>query len=131
MTEADIPWLTYLGKKRYSGRYSEDETVKWFVNICLKQTVLFQPERTDNAFCITMLSIVPWLPLECEANVLFICADDDAYWEGLRLLRSSIAWAKVRKATRWRIVSETDYDLGPLARRVGAKELTSRFSLEL
>ena len=131
MQEEDLPWLSQLCKRRYSDRYDEEGTVNWFRNICLKGPLLFQPIRTNNAFCITMLSVLPWLPAEWEANVVFLCADDHAHWEAIHLLRASIEWGKKRRATRWRMVSETDYDLAPLAKRVGAKELTPRFSLDL
>jgi hypothetical protein len=47
------------------------------------------------------------------------------------LLRRSIEWARTRNAKLWRICSETDYDLGPLARRVGARSESARYILTL
>jgi hypothetical protein len=131
MREEDLPWLSYLCKKRYSDRYDEEGTINWFRNICLKGPLLFQPIRTDNAFCITMLSVLPWLPAEWEANVVFICADVGAGWDAIHLLRASIEWGRKRKAHRWRLMSETDFDLAPLAKRLGATELSPRYSLRL
>ena len=131
LSEDDLPWLTDLCKRRYSDRYDEESTIGWFRNICLKSPLLFQPIRTDHAFCITMLSVMPWLPSEWEANVIFICADRHAGWEPLRLLRALVEWSRKRKSTYWRICSETDFDLAPLAKRVGAKELSPRFMMRL
>jgi hypothetical protein len=78
-----------------------------------------------------MLSGIPWLAGELEANVVFICADDGCMWQALRLLRCSIDWARRRRCTTWRLASETDYDLGPLARRLGVTEQSPRFILQL
>ena len=129
MTEADVPWLVDLCKRRYDSKYSELETEAWFRNCVLKSPLLFHAVRTTNAFCISMLSILPWLPNEIECNIVFICADNEHSWEAIKLLRSSIAWAQARKCKLWRICTETNYDLGPLALRVGAKEVTPRYTV--
>src|SRR5262245_5495391 len=131
MTEADYPWLHYLCKKRYSRDYDSDSTAGWFKNIVLKSPLMFFACRTQDAFAITMLSVTPWLPNSIEANLVFICADDGCLWQSIRLLRSSIDWAKRRRCTLWRMSSDTDYDLAPLARRLGATELSPRFILRL
>lgn len=131
MTADDLPWLDYLCKKRYSHKYDADSTAAWFLNIVLKSPMIFFACRTQDAFAITLISVVPWLPNNIEANLVFICADDGCMWQAVRLLRSSIDWAKRRKCTLWRVSSDTDFDLAPLARRLGAKELSPRFVMEL
>ena len=131
MTEADVEWLNYICKKRYSHAYDSVETEKWFRNRVLTSPMMFHPVRTADAFCITMLSVVPWTPLELDANVVFICADDDCLWQAMRLLRSSIDWAKRRRCTVWRLSSDTGYDFRMLARRLGATELEPRYLLRL
>jgi hypothetical protein len=85
----------------------------------------------SNAFSISMLSVVPWLPSEFECNVVAICAEDGCMWEGVKCLRDSIEWARKRKARRWRIVSETGYDLEQIAKRLGAKEIMPRWEMML
>jgi hypothetical protein len=127
MTEADIPWLVDLCKRRYSSKYDAVTSEGWFRNIVLKQPVIFYPARMPNAFCISMLSLVPWLPAEVECNVIFICADEGALWEGMKLLRASINWARERKCTIWRLSSDTDADLSAMAFRLGAKEIAPRY----
>jgi hypothetical protein len=131
LTEEDFPWLAYIGVLRYGDRWDQKDTENWFRNICMKNTLLFQPIRTDNAFCITMLSVLPWFPSEWEANVIFICAAPNCSWEAVRLLRASVEWARKRKAVKWRCISETEYDLGPMAMRVGATEISPRFEVRL
>jgi hypothetical protein len=131
MTESDLPWLEYLCVKKYSSRFDPTSTEGWYRNIVLKNPLLFYPARTQNAFCISLISLVPWLPNDLECSVIMICAEDGAMWDAARLLRASIAWAKSRKATTWRICSETDFDLAQIARRVGATEIWPRFILRL
>lgn len=120
-----------LGKKRYPGRFDSIGAENWFRNICLKQPLIFYPARLTNSFCISMLSIQPWIPSEWECNIVFICCDDGCMWEGMRLLRSSIAWAKSRKCSTWKISSDTDTDLAAMAKRLGATEIFPRYALRL
>lgn len=131
MSEADLPWLTYLCRKRYSHKYDEPATQQWFSNIVLKSPLMFYPVRSEDAFVITMLSVVPWVASDLDANVVFACADEGCMWQALRLLRCSIDWSKRRRATVWRISSDTDYDFAPIARRLGATEISPRFAKQL
>jgi hypothetical protein len=131
MTESDVSWLHMLFAKRYASQYDATTSENWFKNYVLKSPILFYPARTQNAFCISLLSLVPWAPNQIECNVVAVCADDGAMWETARLLRASIDWARRRKALTWRICSETDHNLAALAKRVGATEVWPRFVLRL
>ena len=129
MTENDLPFLKELCLRRYGNQYAPVETEAWFKNIVLKAPLLFNAVRTEHAFCISMLSILPWLPNDIECNVIFICSDDGYGWEAVRLLRYSMTWAKERKCSRWYLASETEYDIGPIAKRAGTKEITPRYKV--
>jgi hypothetical protein len=131
MNEHDLPWLICLCKKRYSDRYDAPGAEGWFRNIVLKAPLMFYPARSANAFTITMLACEPWLPSDFTANVVFTCADDGAMWEVTSLLRDSVTWSRKRKCVAWRMWSDTDYDVGALARRIGAIEVLPRYSLRL
>lgn len=131
MHEGDLPWLLALCRRRYSSHFDHEGGEGWFRNIVMKAPLLFYPARTDNAFTITMLSCLPWLPNEWNADVVFTCADDGAMWEVISLLRRSIEWARYRRAATWRICSETDYDIASLAHRVGAHAIEPRYVLRL
>ena len=131
LSENDVQWLIFLGKKRYGERFDYLTVEAWFRNVVLKSPLMFYPIRTANAFLISMLSCVPWTPNEFECNLVFVCADDGAMWEAAKLLRASIAWAKMRKCKRWRMSSDTDFDIAPIARRLGETEITPRFCIEL
>ena len=129
LTEADIPWLNYLCRKKYSHRYDPYGTENWFRNYVLKQPLNYLQQRMPNAFCISMLTTYAWLPAETECTVAFICADDNASWEAMKLLRHSVEWAKRRRCVAWRCSSETDSDLTLFCRRVGATEISPRFNI--
>lgn len=127
MTENDLLWGVWLAKKRYPKSYDALGSEAWMRNIVLKQPLMFLAQRTENAFCISMLSVKPWTPSDTECNVAALCTDDGAMWEGLNLLRWSIKWAQLRKCAFWQMSSDTDYDFTMLARRLGATEISPRF----
>lgn len=123
--------MRVVAAKRYpSDQFDHFAAEGWIRNTVLKSPILFLPVRTDNAFLIAMLSTVPWTPAEFEVNVMMVCADHGAMWEAIGLLRASINWARLRKCSNWRLTSEND-DLTMLARRVGATEISPRFTLRL
>ena len=93
--------------------------------------MLFLPQRTDNAFCISMLSVTPWLPVDYETNVVVICAEDNATWEAIKLLRASVAWSRLRRCKVWRLSSDTHNDMTLLAQRLGAEEISPRYVMRL
>lgn len=121
--EDDIEWGIDLALRRYPERFDLLAGENWMRNVVLRQPWMFFSIRTDNAFCITLLATIPWLPGDMEANVVAVCAEPGRGWEAAKLLRVSLEWAKRRKCTEWRFRVETEYDIGPLARRIGATEL--------
>ena len=130
MEDSDLPWLSALCKRRYSNKYDAYTTERWFIQKVLREPLLFYSVRSDDAFLIAILSYMPWLPADLEVNVIFVCAEPGAVWQAAELLRHSIDWAKRRGAKCWRLSSDTDFELAPLARRVGAKEAHPRMTLE-
>lgn len=106
-------------------------TEGWFRNVVLKTPMMFYPIRLANSFLIAMLSCVPWLPSDFDCHIICVCADDGHMWETAKLLRSSIEWARKRKCKSWNLTSDTDYDLAPMAKRVGADEQTPRYRIIL
>ena len=129
--EEDIPWALEIAKRRYADEWDFLGAEMWFRNIVLKSPMVFLPIRSADAFLIAMVSVVPWLPARWEANIVVFCADDGKMWQGLALLRASIAWARQRRCVEWRLSSDTDMELGPLAKRLGAEELSPRYRMRL
>lgn len=126
-----IPWAIGLARRRYAAEWDFLGAEMWFRNIVLKQPMVFLPVRSDAAFAIAMVNVVPWLPARWETNIVMFCADDGKIWEGLALLRATIEWARQRKCVEWRISSETAAELAPLAKRLGAEELSPRYRMRL
>ena len=131
MTADDLPWLLTLCERRYSARYDSKTTQAWYINLVLKNPQLYLAERTDHAFCITHIYVLPFTGKDIIADVMFLCAEEGTMWDTVRLMRSSIDWAKERNGRKWQIASDTDFDLTPLAKRVGAKFLAPRCVLDL
>ena len=127
LTEADVPWLYDICRRRYSHEYDPISTELWFRNTVLKNPMLFCPQRTQNAFCISTLSALPWLPNRFNCNVAFICAEEGALSEAIKLLRFSRDWAQARKCKTWALSSDTPVDLKFLALRLGATEIYPRY----
>lgn len=125
--DTDIPWMVDLGRRRYSNKHDFMGVEMWFRNIVLRGPMMFFPVRSDNAFLIAMLNTTPWQPTDPECNVCLVCADHGAMWEAIILLRASIEWAKRRKCSLWRLSSETDFDLAPIAHKLGATEPNTRW----
>ena len=134
MTEEDIPWLRELFLRRYPKNFDELATRGWFVNVVLRQPLLFAAIRSSDAFVITMLSASPWTPTLFEANVVCVCVDDrvpGAVWQCVGLLRGSVYWARLRKCVAWRCSSDTDFDIAPMVFRIGGEENSPRFVINL
>jgi hypothetical protein len=86
--------------------------------------------RSDGAFQITNLTMSPWTPTLPQADIVAVCAEDDCVWQVSELMRDSMKWAKQRGAWEWRFESNTDFDLGPIMRRLGAKTISPRYSMK-
>ena len=131
LTEADLPWLRMLCKKRYAAHYDAYSTERWFVERVLREPLQWYAVRTDDAFLIAIINMEYWRPAFLIVDILFVCADDGAMWQAMALLRASQEWAESRRARYWRLCGDTDFDLTPLAMRLGAKAIYPRCVAEL
>ena len=120
-----------LALKRYPKSYDIETAERWIRSIVLTNILTYQAIRTDRAYCISMVNILPWTPGDPEVNVVVLCAEPEAGMDAIRLCRASIEWSHKRNAKRWYIQSETDYDLKPIAFRVGARSVRERYYFDL
>jgi hypothetical protein len=123
--------LVDLCKRRYDSRYSPETADVWLTNVVLKNPIQYYATRSADAFQITNLTTTPWTPATFKADIVFVAADHGRMWQILPLLRDSINWARDRRAAVWRFETETDFDLAPIMRRLGATDITPRYHLEL
>lgn len=131
ITYADVDWFIDLGLRRYPKDWCPIGTEAW-----LRQRVLPNPAshlaiRSRNAAVVVTITYQPWTPSKFEAVVTTTMCEEGAVWEVVPLLRYSVEWAKRHRCRNWRLASETQYELGPLARRVGAKQGDPYYLLEL
>ena len=131
LRSADLPWMHRLFRLRYPNNYDADTADTWFAETVLKCPTLFLSVRTKDAFLIAMLSNKPWLPNDFDVFVVVVAADHGKIWQTPTLLRHSIVWARHRNARRWHFQSDTAHDIGPLMKRIGAREREPRYMLEL
>jgi hypothetical protein len=127
VVESDIPWMVNLAQARYPRNYDIEAAEMWMRNIVLRQPMVFYPIRTDHAFMVTLISLLPWLPGEPEASVVMLCAEENHLWDSVRLARASFDWAVRRNCARWGFNSDTDFDIGPIAKRMGLIERCPRY----
>ena len=130
--EDDIPWMVGLAKRRL-GNHDFDllSAEGWVRNIVLKQPMVFLPIRSADAFLIAIVSCIPWSPAKLECNVALVYAEEGHMWEAVALIRESIAWGRRRGCHEWHVSSESVFDLGPIAKRVGADECPPRYRVRL
>lgn len=124
MTRDDSAWLDDLCRRRYSNHYDPVSTLAWFLNTVLPNPMKICAVRTANAFLIVTLSVDPWTPTVLIADVTFICADDDAMWQAMHLLRWGLAWARKRKVAIFRlgVAFDNRTQLHAIAKRLGFEE---------
>lgn len=124
----DIPWILSLAHERYEG-WDPGGTLTFLVQALRSPTMLMI--RSERAFLIANHIAPPWYPKRRECHVMALCAYPGAHWQGIGLLRESIAWARLHQCVRWRFHSETEHAVGALCRRVGAREDSPRYVLDL
>jgi hypothetical protein len=129
--EGDVAWMADLGRRRYPGNYDIEAAEMWMRNIVLRQPMMFYPTRTDNAFMVTLIALLPWLPGEPEASVVMLCAEDGHIWDSVKLARASLDWAIRRNCFKWGFNSDTAFDIGPIAQRMGLVNRCPRYVVNL
>ena len=131
MTREDLPWVYDLCCRRYGPEFHPDTTAAWFLNVVLPRPLEYFAIRSERALTIVQLTIQPFRGCITEAQTMFTCAEEGAIWDVVHLLRKSKDWSKERGASRWCLWSETSFELGPLARRLGFPKETKVYVLDL
>lgn len=124
-----MPWMLKLTERRF-GTFDTIGAEGWFTGSVLQQHGMYLPIRTADAYLIALVNAMPWAPTDLEVVVLLLVTDEDAVWQGVQLLRASIAWARSRGVAHWRYYWDHG-NAGILARRVGAKPDTQRYVIHL
>lgn len=126
----DLHWMLSLAHQRY-GAYDPGGALNFLLQaLNAPNTLMLRSERRD-AFLIAATVTPPWYPNKTECHVMVLCAKPGAHWAAIRLLRESVAWAKLRNCVRWRFYSETEHDVGALCRYLGAHADSPRYVIDL
>lgn len=70
-------------------------------------------------------------PMPPVGHCLFLFGSPFTPWDPVKMLRLLIQWARVNGAKRFRFGSDTETDVSPLARRLGARQDKPSFTLDL
>lgn len=128
VTVGDLAWVMSLGYRRY-GPYDPGKILMYLLDVMKAPEALFI--RTENAFLLAAVIRPVWGSKNNEeCNVLALCCDEGAHWQGIKLLRRSVEWARERGCQNWWFASETKYDVSILSKRVGAKVAPPRYKIE-
>lgn len=129
-THDDIPWALSLAYERY-GAYEPGKTLLFVLQALRSPDALILKNEARTAFLVANAVASPWWPDQLECHVMMLCTKPGAHWQGIKLLRESIDWARLHSCVRWRFHSETAHDVGALCRRVGAREDSPRYVIDL
>lgn len=127
---ADLPWVLSLGYECY-GPYDPGGVLRFLLGAVNSPDILAIRSEDKNAALCASIVIPPWYPKAPECNVLLICARKGSHWQAVKLLRESISWARLRGCVVWRFHSDSKHGVGALALRVGAREDTTRYVMDL
>lgn len=127
---ADLPWVLSLGYECY-GPYDPGGVLQFLLGAINNPNILAIRSEDKNAALAAHINIPPWYPKSPECNVLLVCARKGSHWQAVKLLRESVAWARLRGCVIWRFHSDSVHDVGALAKRVGARNDTARYIMDL
>jgi len=124
----DLAWLMSMGYRHY-GPYDPGTTLEFLVKYFNSADTL--KLRTTHAFMLAVWVRPAWRPTDSECHVSALCTEPGAHWQGVKLLRYSVAWARALGCNLWRFHSETSSRIDALAKRVGAYQDTPRWRIDL
>lgn len=87
--------------------------------------------RGERAWLNVGLSSLPWQPTTKEARFLPIASQGRGMVELVRMTELAIDWAREKGASRFYFAAMTGIDLGPLAKRFGARPVSPSYVLDL
>ena len=131
VTEEDIPWLHALCASAYPpGYYDPIASEQWLRLLLCTPSVLLL--RGSSAWLNGAVSSLPWQPATREARLLPVASNSPrAAWELVKMTGMAIDWAREKGASKFYFAAVTGVDLGPLARRFGAKPVSPSYVLDL
>jgi len=119
ITANDIPWVAALCQRRYDmSRYDVGGGLVALTQAMNLPTAIAW--RNDHAFLVGNQQARTWAPKRRSLHILAICVEEGHHWAAAELLRESVEWARARGCKKWWIATETEFEVGALAKRIGA-----------
>lgn len=104
------------------------QAVDWLRSIIGKPNVAFL--RDGDSFIIASITQSFWSPPRCYLLFVFGKPHPGRIWEVCRLMKAVDAWRKHLGAEGFYFGEDTGVDLGPIAKRLGAKMARPSWQLE-
>lgn len=120
----DIPFLLELARETYPS-FDERAASIWLDKVLPRADSLVL--RSASAAIVAMVGAPSWMPSDRQCHIIFVLGYPRAVWDVVRLLRASQEWALEMGCGLWRFGADVPFDVGPLARRVGASEDSPRY----
>lgn len=115
----DIPFLTGLAIRAYGARIRDrGQLHRFVVAVCSRDHGLFVA-RTDTAAAICGIQQA-FGGQPSELRLLYL-ASEGSVFAAMRLLRAAAEWGRQRGCSSFFLRDATDFDLGPLARRLSRR----------
>lgn len=124
----DIPFLLELARETYPS-FDEGAASRWLDKVLPNPDALIL--RTVSAAIVALAAAPAWMPHEKQCHIIFVLGYSRGVWDVIRLLRASQEWAREQGCSLWRFGADVPFDVGPLAKRVGASEDSPRYFLAL
>jgi len=130
VVEADVPWLLDISMRRYPGLLDPDFVRPWVTELAKSDApILFI--RTPDAYLLADLVFSTELPGRKDVHLIYLASDSPRGFQAYRLLKAMVQWSKMVGAQAVHFGSSTDVDLGPFAKRLGAKQEAPSFCLDI
>lgn len=129
LTWEDREWAQELCRLGYPQDYFNPEASEnWLRPLLDHSSVLAL--RSDKAIWITALTRYPFNPALRYAMTFAIVSVGENPFTLVKMARQSVEWAKAQGAVDYIFETMTGVDLGPIARRLGAKPASPAYKLE-
>lgn len=127
----DLDWMIDLAVKRFPKIVQDrDATESWLANALVNPS--FCVLLDDHGFAIGVGGTTIFNKHYTVANIHTLVTEKGNHiWEAIRMARHIKLWAEQHGAEELYLADSTDIDLGPIAKRIGATEITPRYVVKL
>ena len=128
-TERDIEECVAIAASRYR-ELDVPATIAWARARINEPKLSFL--RSENAVCCVIYESTFWAPNEADARLIFLAGRMGAgLWEAYSLMKEQVRRAKALGCSKFYMGTETEFDLSPIAKRLGFVHAGATYRMEL